>query len=490
MSAIAKRSTLHSGMIILIVLAILWAWAGTAQGASLDVTKTADTDDGVCDVDCSLREALAVAIAGDTINVPIGTYTLTLGTELTIGVDLTLNGAGSGDTIVQAAISSADATSRVFNITGGTVAFSGVTVQNGNTSGDRFGGGIFNQGGTLTLTSSTVSSNTAGDDGGGIHNSGTLTLTGSTVSGNTAMDRNGGGIKNISTLTLTDSTISGNTASNGGGIHNSGTLTLTNSTISGNTVIGPAANGGGINNNIAGILTLTNSNISDNTGGVGGGLINWSTADLVNSTISGNTASGEGGGIWNFEGTLNLTNSTVSGNTASLDGGGIYNFPSSTLTLTNSTVSSNTADDDGGGLHNFGTATITNSTISGNTASSRGGGVLSDVGGTVESSNTIISGNTASTGPDCQNLDVFSSLGYNLIGDDADCGMTPGIGDLLNVDPLLGPLQDNSGTTETQALLSGSPAIDQIPVTIAQSPPTSEAWPGPRAQPATWKPLN
>ena len=59
-----------------------------------------------------------------------------------------------------------------------------------------------------------------------------------------------------------------------------------------------------------------------------------------------------------------------------------------------------------------------------------------------------------------------TSLGYNLIGDDTGCGYTPGTGDLLNVDPLLGPLRDNGGDTETHALLPGSPAIDQIPTEL------------------------
>ena len=110
----------------------------------------------MCDADCSFREAIAAANSGDTINIPIGTYTLTLGIELTIGTSLALNGAGSGDTIIQAATSSADATSRVFEITGGPVAISGVTVQNGNTDGS--GGGIVNSD-TLILTNSTVSGN-------------------------------------------------------------------------------------------------------------------------------------------------------------------------------------------------------------------------------------------------------------------------------------------------------------------------------------------
>ena len=289
MSAIAKRSIFLLGMVLLIFLATLWAWSGTAQGATLTVTKTADTDDGVCDVDCSLREAIATAMSGDTINIPTGTYTLILGTELTINTNLTLNGAGPGDTIIQAATSSADATSRVLNITGGTIAISGVTVQNGNTSDG--GGGIYNTG-TLTLTNSTVSGNTPGlGGGGGILNRGTMTLTNSTISGNTIINSSGGGILNSGTanLSLTNSSVSGNTAYAAGGIFNESgsTLTLTNSAVSGNTA---ASFCGGIYNNVD-ALTLTDNTISGNTvrdaSGFGGGIANGGTLTIANSTVSG-----------------------------------------------------------------------------------------------------------------------------------------------------------------------------------------------------------
>ena len=247
---------------------------------TLTVTKTGDTSDGLCNADCSLREAIAAALSGDKVAVPAGTYTLTLGTELTIAKNLTLNGAGSGDTIIQAATSSADATSRVFNITSGNVAISGVAIQNGRHgtlgSFSGSGGGILQtSGGTLTLTNVTVSGNTAGVGGGGIYNfGGTVILTNSTVSGNTACS-GGGGIYQTSggTLTLTNSTVSGNLAASpqarGGGIHNRGstpTLILTDSTVSGNR----ANRGGGIDDT-SGTLTLTNSTVSGNSAGTNGG---------------------------------------------------------------------------------------------------------------------------------------------------------------------------------------------------------------------------
>ena len=252
------------------------------------VTKTGDTNDGVCDADCSLREAIAIALSGESIGIPPGIYTLTLGTELTIDKDLTLIGAGSGYTIVEAAILSADATSRVFNITASAVALSGLAVQNGNFSGN--GAGIFNSG-TLTLTDIKVSEN-KGNFGGGIYSlGGTVALTNSTVSNNTA-EFGGGILHSNGSVILTDSTISDNTASgDGGGIFNNvgGTLTLTNSTITGNTA---ARNGGGIVNNING--TLTDSTVSSNVAEFGGGIYNAinGTLALTGGAITDNLSTG------------------------------------------------------------------------------------------------------------------------------------------------------------------------------------------------------
>ena len=146
----------------------------------LTVTKTADTNDGTCSAsDCSLREAIAVASSGDEVVVPAGIYTLTSLFELTIDKSLTVTGAGSGDTIIQATTQPEVADYRVLKITDGVVAISGVTIRHGKSSDN--GGGISSEG-TLTLTNSTVSGNTANNSGGGIYNNhGTLTLTNSTV---------------------------------------------------------------------------------------------------------------------------------------------------------------------------------------------------------------------------------------------------------------------------------------------------------------------
>jgi hypothetical protein len=192
----------------------------------------------------------------------------------------------------------------------------------------------------------------------------------------------------------------------GGGIWNSGTLTMMNSTVSGNT----ATFGGGISNRL-GTLTVIDSTVSGNSAegcfaGIsgpcsgGGGIWNSGTLTMTNSTVSGSTADW-GGGIYN-RGVPTLTNSTVFENTAGLDGGGILNFE--TLTLTNSTVSGNNARS-GGGIANSGDMlTVTNSTVSGNTADGGGGGIINQADANAEITNTTLSGNTARTGGGIYNI--------------------------------------------------------------------------------------
>jgi hypothetical protein len=273
----------------------------------------------------------------------------------------------------------------------------------------------------------------------------TVSISGlSITNGLTAYGVDGGGISNGGTLTVSDSIISGNTAGgSGGGIANGGTLTLSNSTVVGNDAqvqIGST---------------------------IGGGILNIGTLILSNSTVSGNHVVGYGGGIYNLYGDMTVSYSTISGNTASPafegggSGGGIYNYQFGLLTLSNSTVSGNHAQaGEGGGLLNDSGASmeITNSTISNNTAG-LGGGISNSVEATVlNMRNTILARNSGFSGPS----DLYGSLsssGHNLIGNtQGSSGFDPT--DLLNVNPLLGPLQDNGGPTQTMALLAGSPALN------------------------------
>jgi hypothetical protein len=206
-------------------------------------------------------------------------------------------------------------------------------------------------------------------------------------------------------------------------------------------------------------LRITNGKVTTDGGGISNG---GDSLTLTNSTVSGNSADGEGGGIFN-EGPssdLTLRNSTVSGNT-SKEGGGIYNEADS-LTLTNSTVSGNNASIDGGGIYNIrstigGTMMLTNSTVSNNTAGDGGGGIFNN-GGTAILLNTIVAGNFADSSLDARGS--FSGQDNNLIGNTNGASGFGG-SDVLGKNPHLGPLQDNGGATDTHALLSGSPAVDR-----------------------------
>ncbi|MCI5130913.1 MAG: hypothetical protein D3904_05175, partial [Candidatus Electrothrix sp. EH2] len=359
------------------------------------------------------------------------------------------------------------------------------TVTGGNS---HYGGGIANLwwSGTLIVNNSTISGNSvsSGDHhrqralGGGIYNRGTLVLTNSTVSGNSIPYINGegewakgGGIYNEGDLTLTNSTVNSNSVAcgndqgqmaGGGGIGNwaddNTTFTLTNSTVSDNSAVcertqGQTAYGGGIENRGDMAVTLNNSKIIGNSAGHGGGIANFGSIIVNNSTISGNAAAasfGEGGGIYNLNGEFTLINSTVSGNTAdSGHGGGIANFGS--IIVNNSTISGNSADY-AGGIYNLRSAiTLSSSIVSGNTATTKGNEVYN-----YDSSNIIVNS-------------------YNLFGhsgetnDRAFYDFTPGSTDITAtsdgtnptaLSAILSPLADNGGPTMTHALVPGSPAID------------------------------
>jgi len=231
------------------------------------------------------------------------------------------------------------------------------------------------------------------------------------------------GISSPAQVTLSNITVRNGHASFGAGIYNEGRLTINSSTVTGNnanffgSIISCCAYGGGIYNGTNGTLTINNSTISANTAGGGG----WHCGLLP--------CQGSGGGIANV-GQLRINNSTISGNSA-------FGLPAST-------------NGRGGGIFNGypGGMMVSNSTISGNSGT-HGGGIYP--GGGFQ--NSIVANNS---GQNCSN--PVTSDGYNL-SSDGTCNFNK-VGDLNNHAPLLGPLQNNGGPTDTMALLLGSPAID------------------------------
>jgi hypothetical protein len=418
----------------------------SVQADTITVTTTADSGPG------SLRQALADSNDGDTINFAVtGTIGLT-SAELLVNKSVTISGPGAASLAVDG-----NATSRVLHIGAGkTVSISDLTLTNGNVVAVGNGCGLLNDHAVLTIDSCAVHNNysTQLANGGGVYNDGsagsaTLTILNSAITTNHAYSA-GGGIYND--------------ASNGG----SATLTITNSSVSDNNAafvsdVGlSGGEGGGIYND-GGTLIIINSGVSGNSAGLidpppftyGGGISNYGTLTITNSTINNNRCGVNGGGIYN-NGMLTITNTTVSDNAAVSEydgkpygyGGGVSG---GTLMFSNSTLSGNYANVSDGGIL-VGGGTITNSTISGNNGS------VSFGGGTLEIGNTILNASAGSA-----NIinygGTLTSHGYNLSSDDGG-GYLNGPGDQVNTDPVLGPLQNNGGPTLTHALLPGSPAIN------------------------------
>jgi hypothetical protein len=446
------------------------------------------------------------------------TITLTTGPlVLTDQATITIIGPGASLLTV-----SGNQTRRVFDVQGGSVALSGLTISGGKAD---FGAGVYNSGGTLTLSDCTISGSTATSNGGGLCNSGgTLTLTDCTLSDNTATIHGGGLCNSGGTLTLTNCALSGNTAgTSGGGLCNiGGTLTLFDCTLSGNTagiaggglfafnlglttlsggtVTGNSAGndgynsdhayGGGLGAAIGGSLTLSNVTVSGNsvlsylTGySYGGGLISLPGGSLTlsNVTVTGNSApNGDGAGLDNRGGTIMLTDCTISGNRADRFGGGLdtdggKNGGGST-TLIDCALIGNGADTGGGLSNRSSTTTLTNCTVSGNLAGAdssgvQGGGLyngyagypsLGFPGGTLMLTGCTVSGNI--NGGLNQNGSTTALTNTIVAGNSG--GDTSGVDDrifesssLIGVDPKLAPLGDYGGPTPTMPLLPGSPAI-------------------------------
>lgn len=422
-------------LVALLLSALLSRAARPVRAASYIVTKFTDSNDGSCDAaDCSLREAIIAANAAvdvDVITLAAGTYTLTLGGvdntaaggDLDIVNPLTLVGAGSGLTVIDAA-GSPDGALALHSA--GAVVIAGITIKNAHA-------GAFDAvacyGSQLALEDVIVRDSSSNDLGGGI-------------------------FADQCDLSLQRCQITGNASSQGGGLYllNSGSVHISRSLISGNTA---TQGGGGIFSQDS-IVTLAESSLLANdagANGAGGGIVQVGDIAMLvieHSTIAGNHGALEGGGIYAPGGrSLTLRNSTVSANTTDRYGGGIStNVPTE---MSYSTVAHNLADADGDGL-------------------GMGGGLFAGSDSAVTVRQSILGQNLLgdpAEPSDCARFGAgaVTSEGYNLIqaaGDlvgPGECTFTAA-GDIRGRDPRLSPLADRGGETWTHGLLYGSPAID------------------------------
>ncbi|MBC8098427.1 MAG: CSLREA domain-containing protein [Armatimonadetes bacterium] len=269
------------------------------------ISKTADTADGICDRDCSLREAISAAnLAPGVIMLPGGSYRLTLPGadddanltgDLDITTSLAIYGAGAGITAINA-----DGIDRALHmdplsVGGYTVILADMLLTNGVTDGD--GGALstgINTNDFISLEQVAVAGNSAGQQGGGLHISGRALIRSSTISGNRA-GSNGGGIALNGTsdvsVVVEYSTISGNRAATGGGVYTTSRLRLENATVSGNQA---NSAGGGVYSASGSALQLTSITVVNNWASDGGGLhLNGAAHLMVNSILADNHANAD-----------------------------------------------------------------------------------------------------------------------------------------------------------------------------------------------------
>ena len=453
--------------------------AGTAHAATFNVTTNADSGPG------SLRQALIDA--GDNAEADVielsaisgQTIALTSGALYSGFDEITVNGAGV--TI------NAGGDSRVIESYSSDLTLNDLTITGGNADIEQRGGGVGPGGGIYIITAD-------------------LTLNNTMVTGNIA-GREGGGISVVgydSNVTINDSVISGNTGSKyGGGLFaytGYGDISITGSTISGNSVEGgglqPPPPDPGPNNTGSNLAQRLAARLKDpeqrpaalqgepGGGGQGGGgmlLNNFGNVEIIDSTISGNSAAFGAGltAVTSDFGFVTVEGSTFSANQADQFGGaGVLQSRSGTR-MSNSTISGNSSGGFNGGIVFYSggggpergdvvPVQIEFTTVTGNSALEIGGvGISSNAPASIRGS--VIAGNSAATDPDIgfePGSAATADVEFSLIGTPTSSGtlnLDPASTNLLGEDPLLGPLADNGGPTQTHLPGAGSPLIDVIP---------------------------
>ncbi len=331
------------------------------------VTKVDDTDDGVCDSDCSLREAISVASSGATItfDLSLAGQILALSSTITIDKNLTIDGSNLISHVQISGDTNRDGTGNisVFRIAAGkTVEITDLEIVGGSYTDWLTAGGINNDG-NLTVRNCSFSGN-AGDQGGAIHNKGSLTISNCSFAKNTAVE--GGAIFNdldsnavIAASAFFNNTAAGEEIGSAGAIGNIGTILVTDSDFFDNSA---EFGGGALVNSFLGLATIERSSFTENI--------------VQGSTFTGGSSPpGFGGAIYNVSGNLLVKESTFSGNSA--EGGAAinagnrdpYTEEESTVMIENSVFSENSASVVAGGVHVFsGMVRVEASTFKGNSA--------------------------------------------------------------------------------------------------------------------------
>ncbi len=324
-----NRRILHA-----MLAGIVLVFADVVSAATYLVTKVDDSNDGVCDGDCSLREAVAAAVSSpdddviefDPVLFATARTIVLSGSEILVAANGRLDIIGPGADLLTI---SGDGASRIIvNGANAVTTISDIGFTGGNgvgaTNSGR-GGAIYNVGGDLSLERVVVFENTA-NTGGGINNAsggvpsvpGTLALNESLVLRNTSKS-SGGAIQNFSNsfMTIRNSAFVGNTSggtTGGGAGQFNGSVTISNTTFSGNDA--PGGSGGAIQSN-GPLLLLANVTIADNTSTSNGGGLHRATTNVNgfvrNTIIAGNQGSASSPDVTHSAGGLTSLGSNLIG---------------------------------------------------------------------------------------------------------------------------------------------------------------------------------
>lgn len=233
----------------------------------------------------------------------------------------------------------------------GRVAITGdnATIARAHNAADEFRIATVRASGFLSLNGVTIKGGVSSDGGGGILNAGTVSLKHSSLTENADFGANGGGglLAMGSSLTLLHhSMISGNTALAGGGARVLGTLRAVESNFTGNTTTGQ---GGGL-------------------------LLDGGAARLLDSVVSRNRAF-SGAGIYQTSGNLQINHTRIFGNEAARNGGGLF-VSSGTVRIAKGEIVRNVANGTGGGIFNDANINLKGTTVAGNTPNNCAGGSI------------------------------------------------------------------------------------------------------------------